>query len=118
MNQNAATSNPSAVGEIRLSWWNRLAYGCGDTACNIVCGMINALLTLFYTDYAGIPIATVGIVMLVSRIFDGTSDVIMGVIVEKTKSKWGKARPWQLWMAVPYVIWADAMFTEPQASES
>ena len=65
--------------------------------------MINALLTLFYTDYAGIPIATVGLVMLISRVFDGSSDIIMGVIVGKTKSKWGKSRPWLLWMAVPYV---------------
>lgn len=80
--------------------------------------MINALLTLFYTDYAGIPIATVGIVMLVSRIFDGTSDAIMAVIVNKTKSRWGKARPWLLWMSIPYVICAIAMFTVPQTSES
>ena len=61
------TASLSNAGNIRLSWWNRLAYGCGDTACNIVCGMINALLTLFYTDYVGIPIATVGLVMLLSR---------------------------------------------------
>jgi glycoside/pentoside/hexuronide:cation symporter, GPH family len=118
MKQSAAALQGADSQDIRLSWWNRLAYGCGDTACNIVCGMINALLTLFYTDYAGIPIATVGIVMLVSRIFDGTSDVIMGVIVNKTKSRWGKARPWLLWMAIPYVICAIAMFTVPQTSES
>ena len=118
MKQSAAALQGADSQDIRLSWWNRLAYGCGDTACNIVCGMINALLTLFYTDYAGIPIATAGIVMLVSRIFDGTSDVIMGVIVNKTKSRWGKARPWLLWMAIPYVICAIAMFTVPQTSES
>lgn len=118
MKQSTAALQGESGQQIRLSWWNCLAYGCGDTACNIVCGMINALLTLFYTDYAGIPIATVGIVMLVSRVFDGTSDVIMGVIVNKTKSRWGKARPWLLWMAVPYVICAVAMFTVPQTSES
>ena len=110
------TASLSNAGNIRLSWWNRLAYGCGDTACNIVCGMINALLTLFYTDYVGIPIATVGLVMLLSRVFDGTSDVIMGIIVNKTKSKWGKSRPWLLWMAIPYVLCAIAMFTVPQTS--
>lgn len=103
-------------GVVKLNWGNRIAYGCGDTACNIVCGMINALLTLFYTDYAGIPIATVGAVMLISRVFDGSSDVIMGIIVDKTKSKWGKARPWLLWMAVPYVLCAVAMFTVPQTN--
>ena len=107
-----------AAGVPGLSWKKRIAYGCGDTACNVVFGMTSALLTLFYTDYAGIPIATVGLVMLISRIFDGTSDLVMGVIVSKTKSKWGKARPWILWMAVPYVICAVAMFTIPQTSTS
>ena len=68
-----------------LGWGTRIAYGLGDTACNVVFGMITALLTLFYTDYCGIPVVTVGLVMLISRIFDGSSDVIMGIIVSKTK---------------------------------
>lgn len=102
----------------KITMGTRIAYGFGDTACNIVHGMVSALLTLFYTDYAGIPIATVGIIMLVSRIFDGSSDVIMGILVNRTKSKWGKARPWILWMSVPYVLCAVAMFTVPQTSES
>lgn len=98
----------------KLSWGTRLAYGCGDTACNIVmAGMVNSLLTLFYSDYAGIPIATIGMVMLISRFFDGSSDVIMGILVEKTKSKFGKARPWILWMSIPYVLCSVALFTVP-----
>ena len=96
----------------------RVAYGFGDTACNIVFGMISTLLTLFYTDYAGVPVATVGLVMLLSRIFDGTSDIIMGFIVNRTNSKWGKARPWILWMSIPYCISAIALFTVPQTSAS
>ena len=107
-----------AVTEERLSVGERLAYGCGDTACNIVFGMISTLLTLFYTDYAGIPVATVGLVMLISRVFDGTSDVIMGFIVNRTKSRWGKARPWILWMSVPYCVAAVSLFTVPQTSGS
>lgn len=102
----------------KLSTKVRVSYGFGDTACNIVYGMISALLVLFYTDYAGVPVATVGLVMLISRIFDGTSDAIMGVIVTKTKSKWGKARPWILWMAIPYCISAVALFTVPQTTET
>lgn len=101
-----------------LTWGTRISYGLGDTACNVVFGMITALLTLFYTDYCGISVASVGLVMLISRIFDGTSDVIMGIIVNHTKSRWGKARPWILWMAVPYVICAIAMFCVPQSSET
>lgn len=110
---------PDSSGDVRLTWKNRLSYGCGDTACNIVmAGMVNSLLTLFYTDYAGVPIATVGLVMLISRFFDGSSDVIMGIIVEKTKSKWGKARPWILWMSIPYVICSIALFTIPQTTST
>lgn len=103
-------------GFVKIPWISRIAYGCADTSCNIVYGMINTLLTLFYTDYAGIPFATVGLVMLVSRFFDGSSDVIMGIIVNKTKSRWGKSRPWLLWMSVPYVITSVALFTVPQTS--
>ncbi|MCP1103583.1 GPH family glycoside/pentoside/hexuronide:cation symporter [Aequitasia blattaphilus] len=102
----------------RLTVGTRVAYGFGDTACNIVFGMISTLLTLFYTDYAGVSVATVGLVMLISRIFDGTSDIIMGFIVNKTKSKWGKARPWVLWMSIPYCVSAIALFTVPQTSET
>lgn len=105
-------------GFVKIPWISRIAYGCGDTACGVMMGMINTLLTLFYTDYAGIPFATVGLVMLISRFFDGTSDVLMGVIVSKTRSRWGSSRPWLLWTAIPYVVTAVALFTVPQTSES
>lgn len=94
----------------------RLAYGSGDVACNIVFGMISTLLTLFYTDYAGISPVIVGMVMLISRVFDGISDVIMGIIVNKTKSKYGKARPYILWMALPYAISAILLFCVPHTT--
>lgn len=101
----------------RIGWGVRFAYGCGDTACNVVFGMISTLLTLFYTDYVGISAASVGLVMLLSRCFDGVSDAIMGVIVEKTNSKWGKSRPWVLWMSVPYAVSAVLLFTVPHTTE-
>ncbi len=106
----AETANKISVG-------TRIAYGCGDSACNIVYGMISTLLTLFYTDYAGISAITVGMVMLISRVFDGSSDLIMGFIVDRTKSKWGKSRPWLLWMAIPYGVSAILMFTVPHTTE-
>ena len=100
----------------RLSWKTRFAYGCGDTACNLVYGMMASVLTLFYTDYAGISAATVGLVMLLSRVFDGASDAVMGIIVERTHSKWGKSRPWLLWMCVPYALSAVLLFAVPQTN--
>ncbi len=102
--------------EGRIKWSTRFAYGCGDTACNVVFGMISTLLTLFYTDYVGINPATIGLIMLLSRMFDGISDAVMGVIVERTKSKWGKARPWLLWMSVPFAICAVLLFAVPHTT--
>ncbi len=102
----------------RLSWVTRIAYGSGDAACNVVYAMISTLLTIFYTDYIGISVVTVGLVMLLSRIFDGTSDVIMGFITERTHSRWGKARPWMLWMSIPYALTAISLFTVPQTTDT
>ena len=101
-----------------LPWSTRIAYGSGDAACNVVYAMVSTLLTIFYTDYVGVSVATVGLVMLLSRIFDGSSDVIMGFITEKTKSRWGKARPWMLWMALPYAVTAISLFTVPQTTDT
>ena len=63
----------------KLSWPVRLSYAGGDVACNVVFGMVGTLLTLFYTDYVGVAAATVGLIMLLSRFFDGFSDMIMGI---------------------------------------
>ena len=98
----------------KLSWMTRIAYGCGDMSCNVVWGAVSTILTLFYTDYVGISPITVGLVMLLSRVFDGVSDVIMGIIVEKTNSRWGKSRPWVLWSSLPFAISIVLLFTVPQ----
>lgn len=100
----------------KIKWSTRVAYGCGDMACNIVFGMISTLLTLFYTDYVGINAATIGLIMLISRMFDGVSDAVMGLIVERTKSKWGKSRPWILWMSVPFAVSAVLLFAVPHTT--
>ena len=100
----------------KLTWGTRVSYAGGDVACNVIFGMIGTLLTLFYTDYVGINPATVGLVMLLSRLFDGVSDLIMGVIVEHTNSKWGKSRPWILWMSIPYALSAVLLFTVPHTT--
>lgn len=102
--------------EEKLPLSERLAYGSGDMACNIVFGMVSSLLTLFYTDYAGIAPTVVGTIFLVSRLFDGVSDVVMGFIVEKTHSKYGQSRPWIIWMSVPFAVSAVLLFTVPRTT--
>lgn len=99
----------------KISWLTRVAYGLGDTAQNIVWGAMS-ILTFFYTDYAGVEPAVVGLVMLLSRCFDGVSDVVMGFFVEKTNSKWGKSRPWILWTSLPFAISIVLIYTVPQTT--
>lgn len=96
-----------------VSLREKICYGLGDSACNVVYGLCSTLLTFFYTDYVGVSMATVGIVFLITRFFDGISDIIMGFITDRTKSKWGKARPWILWMAVPYAVTFVLLFLIP-----
>lgn len=106
------------AGDIRLNWSTRFAYASGDVACNIVFGMIGSVLTLFYTDYIGANPAIIGLIFLFARFFDGFSDLIMGFIVERTKSKFGKSRPWILWASIPFSISAVLLFTVPQTNET
>ena len=91
----------------------RFSYGCGDFGCNIIYTAMSAFLMLYYTDYAGVSALAVGTIMMVSRVFDGISDIIMGVIVDRTKSRFGKARPWLLRMCVPFAISGVLLFSVP-----
>lgn len=110
------TTKTALAGDVRISMKEKIAYGLGDTSCNIVVGLTTSLLTFFYTDYIGVSVGMVGLIILISRFFDGGSDVIMGLIVDRTKSKYGKARPWVLWASIPYAIGCVLLFTVPPAS--
>ena len=94
----------SSLGTDHIPLKNRIGYGVGDLASNIIFTGFSFFLVYFYTDIVSIPVAIVGTVMLVSRIFDGVTDIIMGIVVDRTKSRFGKARPWLLWMAILFGI--------------
>ena len=100
-----------------LSLQARVGYMCGGAAQTTIVMLINVVLTYFYTNVMGINIAKVAFVMLISRFFDGGSDIIAGVIIDRTKSKYGKARPWILRMLIPHFVGLIAMFTVPQTTE-
>ncbi len=91
----------------------RLGYGLGDFGGNIIFSAVGMFLTFYYTDIIGVSAAIIGTIMLFSRLFDGVTDIGMGIITDKTKSKHGKARPWILWMAVPFAISAVLLFSVP-----
>lgn len=87
----------------------------GDYAGNLVYSAISAFLLVYYTDVLGVAAATAGSVMAISKIFDGVSDLIMGRIVDNTKSKWGKARPWIIRMSIPLAVCTVLMFSVPSS---
>lgn len=91
----------------------RLAYGCGDFSSNIMYSAVAAFLMFYYTDYVGVAAAAVGVIMACSRVFDGISDLIMGVIIDKTKSPFGKARIWILRLVIPYAVGTVLLFAVP-----
>lgn len=84
----------------KLKFTEKLAYGLSDfpEAANSI---LAAFLTMFYTENLGMAAAAVGTMFLLSKIFDGISDILAGVLIDKTRTRWGKARPWLLWLAVP-----------------
>ena len=91
----------------------RLAYGCGDFSSNIMYSAMAAFLMFYYTDYIGVSAAVVGTIMLVSRLFDGISDLVMGIIIDRTRSPFGKARIWILRLVIPYAIGTVLLFAVP-----
>lgn len=99
--------------EHRLGIGEKITYGFGDCAANVYVAMAGTFLTAFYTDTVGLAAAAVGTMMLLARIFDGATDLVMGAIVDKTKSKYGKARPWVLWSAPFMAIGLILLFTVP-----
>ena len=96
--------------DVKLSFKERFCYSLGSLACNLVWTALGAFIVIFYTDIALIPAATVGAILLISRIFDGFSDIGMGIIVDRGKNPKGKARPWLLRMAVPFGVAAVLCF--------
>ena len=96
--------------EQRLTLKEKFGYGLGDMASNIVYQAVINVLMYFYTDVYGIEAAAAGTLMLVVRLFDAITDPIMGAIADRTRTRWGRYRPWMLWFAIPYGILAVAAF--------
>ncbi|SES26591.1 MFS transporter [Salipaludibacillus aurantiacus] len=93
-----------------------LNYGLGFFGIILIWTMVGTFLAFYYTDIAGISAGVVGTLMLVSRLLDGVTDIGMGSVVDRTKSKHGKARPWILWMALPFAVSGVLLFSVPDIS--
>ena len=97
----------------RLSVKEKIGYGLGDTASHFVWDMVGFWILIFYTDTFGISAAAAGTIMFIARLWDMVSDPLMGVISDRTRSRWGKFRPYILWTALPYGVLAVLAFSTP-----
>lgn len=100
----------------KLSLKEKIGYGMGDAGSCMIWSVLALYLTWFYTDVYGLDAGIVGTLFLVIRIFDAFSDPVMGAICDRTRTRWGKFRPWLLWMSVPFGLGAVLMFTTPDLS--
>jgi Na+/melibiose symporter-like transporter len=97
----------------KLSVREKIGYGFGDAAANFVFQTMLIFQLGFYTDVFGITAAAAGTLLLVGRFWDALFDPFMGVVADRTKTRWGKFRPWVLWGAIPFAVMFFLTFTTP-----
>jgi sugar (glycoside-pentoside-hexuronide) transporter len=105
-----------APGTERLSVREKVGYGLGDAAANFIFQTMIIFQLAFYTDTFGITAAAAGTLFLVVRVFDAAFDPLMGVVADRTNTRWGKFRPWVLWTAIPFGIMGFLAFATPDLS--
>ncbi len=108
----AVENSPRAPG---LPLREKIGYGLGDAGGTVFTMLIMNFLTFYYTDVFGLTPAIVGTMFVAVRVFDAISDPMMGIIADRTQSRWGRFRPWQLWVAVPIGVAGILTFTVPSA---
>ncbi|MCU0369052.1 MAG: MFS transporter [Cyclobacteriaceae bacterium] len=102
----------------KLKISEKIGYALGDGAANIAWRGVSTFLFIFYTDVYGIAPAVVGLLLLITRFSDGITDVIMGIIGDRTETRYGKFRPWILWTAIPLGVILSLLFTSPDLSDT
>ena len=102
--------------EENISIKEKIGFSLGDTASNLVWQTLMIFQLYFYTDIFGLPAAVVGTMFLITKIWDSINDPIMGIISDRTNTKWGKFRPFLLWLALPFALFGVLAFTTPDFS--
>lgn len=95
----------------------KIGYGFGDMASSMFWKLFGSYLMIFYTDVFGMPAAVVGTMFLITRVWDSAFDPIIGIIADRTQSRWGKFRPYLLYLAVPFAVIGVLTFTTPDFSD-
>ena len=99
--------------KIYLRWYNKIGYGSGDIAGNVVYALLSTFVMIYLTDTVGLNAGVVGTLMLFSKLFDGVSDIFFGSMIDKTRTRMGQARPWMLWGYFGCAITLAAIFAIP-----
>jgi GPH family glycoside/pentoside/hexuronide:cation symporter len=102
---------------MKLSLTEKVGYGLGDTASNFVWALMMNFIMYFYTDIFGITAAATGTMLLVARATDGLFDFFVGAVADRTQTRWGRFRPYLLWLCVPLAVVFVMAFTTPAASD-
>ena len=92
----------------------KIGYGLGDMSSSMFWKLFSYFLPFFYSNVFGLSLADAGILMLVTRIWDAVSDPMMGILADRTKTRWGKYRPYLLYFAVPFAVCGVLLFTTPE----
>ena len=98
-----------------LKWYHKVGYGSGDIAGNCVYALLTAFMMIYLTDTVGLSMGIISTLIAVSKIFDGVSDFFFGRMIDRTKSKMGKARPWMLWPYIGCSVCLVACFSIPMS---
>ena len=101
-----------------LSFYEKFNYALGDTASNLFFQFFAIFIIYYYTDVYGLSAAVVTTMLLTVKLWDWITDPIMGLIADRTNTRWGKFRPYLLWMAIPYGAFGYLMFINPDLGES
>lgn len=96
-----------------LKWYNKIGYGSGDVAGNVVYAFLSSFVMIYLTDTVGLNPGIVGTLIAVSKLFDGITDIFFGSMIDKTHSKLGKARPWMLYGYIGCAITLVGIFAIP-----
>lgn len=96
-----------------LKWYNKVGYGSGDIAGNVVYAFLSSFVMIYLTNTVGLNPGIVGTLIAASKFFDGVTDVFFGAMIDKTKSRLGKARPWMLYAYIGCAVTLAAIFMIP-----
>jgi Na+/melibiose symporter-like transporter len=101
----------------KVSFGEKVGYSLGDGSANLIFQMMMMFQLFFYTDVFGIKATAAGMILLVARIFDAFVDPVVGILSDRTNTKWGKYRPWILWTALPFAVFFVLAFATPDLGE-